>query len=183
MTYAFSLFNGVWLLGQDGLGLGRASGQRHVLLRPRPCPGPLERLRSGRGPGVHLDAACPRRAVRFLPESGFTARWSPAAGGGHAAKAMGGRTPLPPAGFSDRSLPPRLSSHKLLDLLDLFIPPLMPLLAALLLASTAVFLTGSVPGLLPLIPLLAFMALTFLFMPSAPSSFSDFLSVIWPAFP
>jgi 1,2-diacylglycerol 3-beta-glucosyltransferase len=172
LTYAFSLYNGVWLLGQDTLGLGSGFRGNGMALSARGLarvPWKAYGLVEDQEFSWMLRTAGER--VRFLPDARVYGEMVTRGRGSVTQRRRWeeGRRSLRAKFFWPILTSRNLSiPHKLLDLLDLFIPPLMPLLAAFLFASTSVFLVGAVPGLVPLIPLLALMALTFVLYALSP---------------
>jgi cellulose synthase/poly-beta-1,6-N-acetylglucosamine synthase-like glycosyltransferase len=168
LTYAFSLFNGVWLLGQDELGLGsgfRGNGMAFSARGLTRIPWKAYGLVEDHEFSWMLRVAGER--VHFLPDARV---YGEMVTRGRGAVSQRRRWEEGRSSLRANFLRPVLNSRalslpdKLLNLLDLFMPPLMPLLAAFLLALTAILFagTGWLPGLLPLIPLLTFMTITFI---------------------
>ena len=142
MTYAFSLFNGVWLLGQDRLGLGvglKGNGMcfstRGLARFPWKAHGLTEdlefswMLRDGRGADP-LPARDPRPRHHAEPGgAGRRGAASPLGGRAEGAAGLVLRCRSCGRGGSDRIA-------KLLYLIDLFFPPLVTLLLGLLVAAS-----------------------------------------------
>jgi cellulose synthase/poly-beta-1,6-N-acetylglucosamine synthase-like glycosyltransferase len=153
LTYAFSLFNGAWLLGLDRLGLGanfRGNGMclstRGLARHPWRAHGLVEDQEFGWG----LRLAGER--IRFVPEARvygeMVSRGSDAAS--QRQRWETGRRALRPMFFrpllGSRALP---LSRKALAVLDLFFPPLTILLAALTASASIYPLVWLVPELAP----------------------------------
>ncbi len=143
LTYAFSLFNGVWLLGQDRLGLGsgfRGNGMAFSARGLARVPWKAYGLVEDQEFSWMLRVAGER--VRFLPDARV---YGEMVTRGKSAVSQRKRWEEGRSSLRSKFFRPILNSqalslpHKLLDLLDLFMLPLMPLLAAFLLAATAIF--------------------------------------------
>jgi cellulose synthase/poly-beta-1,6-N-acetylglucosamine synthase-like glycosyltransferase len=168
LTYAFSLFNGVWLLGQDRLGLsvgfrgnGMCFSTRGLARMPWRAYGLVEDQEFS----WMLRLAGER--VRFLP----TARvYGEMVLRGHAAVSQRRRWEEGREALRARFLRPLLASKALgpvgksLVLIDLYFPPLTRLVAGLLAAMTVHLAARLLPGFVPasrwLVPPHLFMTLT-----------------------
>jgi cellulose synthase/poly-beta-1,6-N-acetylglucosamine synthase-like glycosyltransferase len=176
LTYAFSLFNGVWLLGQDGLGLsvgfrgnGMGLSTRGLARVPWTCHGLVEDQEFG----WTLRIAGER--VRFVPGTRVYAEMVSRGSGSVSQRQRWeeGRRLL-----RSQFVRPLLTSRaigpgrKLLYLIDLEFPPLMPLMAGLL-AVAAVHPAALLDGRLAplsrlLLPWHALMALATLAYAASP---------------
>jgi cellulose synthase/poly-beta-1,6-N-acetylglucosamine synthase-like glycosyltransferase len=176
LTYAFSLFNGVWLLGQDRLGLGagfRGNGMgfsaRGLARVPWKAYGLVEDQEFSWTLRVNGER------VRFLPEARVYGEMVSRGRGTVSQRRRWeeGRRSLRTKFFRPLVASPALSTpHKVLALIDLFFPPLTPLLATLLIALTAFPLTALMPAIRPfvgpLLPIHGLMVMTFLLYALSP---------------
>jgi cellulose synthase/poly-beta-1,6-N-acetylglucosamine synthase-like glycosyltransferase len=167
LTYAFSLFNGVWLLGQDRLGLGvgfRGNGMYFSRRGLQRVPWKAYGLVEDQEFSWILRVAGER--VRFLPEARV---YGEMVSRGRSAVSQRRRWEEGRRSLRGRFLRPLLTSaalspyHKVLLLLDLVFPPMMPLLTTLLLAVAVHPAALAVPALAPvsraLLPFHAWMVL------------------------
>lgn len=154
LTYAFSLFNGVWLLGQDGLGLSvglRGNGMCFSTTGLARFPWKAHGLVEDQEFAWQLRLAGER--VRFVPGGRVYAEM---VSRGADAVSQRRRWEEGRRALREKFRGPLLSSrtlntwHKLLALLDLQFPPLVPLFAAFLLAATIHPLVLLDPNLAPL---------------------------------
>ncbi len=169
LSYAFSLFNGVWLLGQEGLGLGvslRGNGMCFAASALGRVPW------SGRGLAEDLEFSWVLRTagerIFFLPDvcvrSEMLTRWGPGAVLQRRRWEWGRRE------VRRQSFGPLLRSRKLgpfrkaVYLIDLLFPPLSTILLLLAAAMSihvgALFVATMRPASLWLLPIHGFMVLT-----------------------
>jgi cellulose synthase/poly-beta-1,6-N-acetylglucosamine synthase-like glycosyltransferase len=154
LTYALSLFNGVWLLGQDRLGLSVGFRGNGMCLSRRGLgrvPWQAHGLVEDQEFAWQLRVAGER--VRFVPEARVYAEM---VSRGRAAVSQRRRWEEGRRSLRGRFLRPLLASpaltpwNKALLLLDLLFPPLMPLFGLLLLAAAVHPAALAAPALEPL---------------------------------
>lgn len=172
LTYALSLFNGVWLLGQDRLGLGagfRGNGMAFSSRGLARVPWRAYGLVEDQEFSWMLRTA--GEFVRFLPHAKV---YGEMVSRGRGAVSQRRRWEEGRRSLRAKFWRPILTCHhlktyhKVIALIDLFMLPLMPLLALVLVSATAACLPGTIVGWGWLQLFLAFMTATFLAYAASP---------------